>query len=206
MNTTPNDIRKFLIRNSIITYSSVLITITVLVLHFLTTNKAIEESRKYLYMIQESGEIVPLEWVERRDNLQIEIKHHLSMFVSAFYSLNTSNWEDHINKALYLADVETIHQDRENKGYYNRFIQYNIEQSGTLPPTNIELEEIDKDSYEFRIIIALEESYNKQKIPYLIFAKGKIRPIPSGRNFPHNPHGLWIYDYVEESIEKIENQ
>ena len=61
-----NDIRKILIRNSLITYGAVAVAIVAMILNFLTTRTAVEESRKYLDMVRESGEIVPMEYVNRR--------------------------------------------------------------------------------------------------------------------------------------------
>ena len=76
-----NDIRKILIRNSLITYGAVAIAVVALIMNYLTVRSAMEESRKYLYVVRESGEIVPMEYINRRENLSIEVKHHLQMMV-----------------------------------------------------------------------------------------------------------------------------
>lgn len=191
-----DDIYKYLIRNSLITYTSTAITIITIALFFLRGNKAIEESREYLYMIRESGEIVPIEWVNRRDNIKIELKHHLQMFVYDFYSLNQFNWESKIEKSLWLGDFEKLNTYRESSGYYNKFIQYNAIQEADLPPENIELSIID-NVYDFKIIIYINVSGKK----FALFSKGKIKI--TDRNFPHNPHGAWIYDYIEEQMTEI---
>lgn len=198
-----NDIRKSLIRNSLTTYACVFVTCVAMVLYFMSANKAVDESRKYLYMIKESGEVVPMEWVNRRDNVEIEMKHHLQMLVDDFYSLNQFNWEEKaINKAFWLGDMEKIHIDRENKGYYNRFIQYNVVQEAELHPEDIELVRSTENSYSFKIIIHLSESYLEAKNEYLVFARGKIKI--TDRNFPHNPHGMFVEEYVEDRLEKLE--
>ena len=198
-----NDIRKILIRNSLITFGAVAIALGAMVLNFMTTRSAIEESRKYLYMIRENGDVVPMEYVNRRENLSIEVKHHLQMMVENFYSLDQFNWEEKtINKSFWLGDLESLHVARQNKGYYNRFIQYNIEQQANLWPSNIELQEINGE-YHFKIMIDLKVSqttgtYTK----WMIFAKGKVSEKTS--NFPHNPHGLWVSEYIEEQIIQVE--
>lgn len=198
-----NDIRKSLIRNSLTTYACVFVACVAMVLYFMSANKAVDESRKYLYMIKESGEVVPMEWVNRRDNVEIEMKHHLQMLVDDFYSLNQFNWEEKaINKAFWLGDMEKIHIDRENKGYYNRFIQYNVVQEAELHPEDIELVRSTENSYSFKIIIHLSESYLEAKNEYLVFARGKIKI--TDRNFPHNPHGMFVEEYVEDRLEKLE--
>lgn len=198
-----NDIRKILIRNSLITYAAVAIALGAMILNFLTTKSAVEESRKYLYMVRESGEIVPMEYINRRENLSIEVKHHLQMMVDNFYTLNQFNWEEKsVNKAFWLGDFENLHTARQNKGYYNRFIQYNVEQQADLRPHNIELELADNE-YRFKIMIDLKVSQTGgASSKWVIFAKGKVSE--KIRNFPHNPHGLWISEYLEEQIVEVE--
>ena len=132
-----NDIRKILIRNSLLTYGAVAIAVVALIMNYLTVRSAMEESRKYLYVVRESGEIVQMEYISRRENLSIEVKHHLQMMVDNFYNLNQFNGEEKsINKAFWLGDLEKLHLSRQNKGYYNRSIQYNIEQDAILWPKN----------------------------------------------------------------------
>ena len=197
-----NDIRKILIRNSLITYGAVAIAVVALIMNYLTVRSAMEESRKYLYVVKESGEIVPMEYINRRENLSIEVKHHLQMMVDNFYNLNQFNWEEKsINKAFWLGDLEKLHLSRQNKGYYNRFIQYNIEQDAILWPKNIELQLIDGE-YHFRIMIDLKVSQQGGAFTkWVVFAKGVVSE--KTRNFPHNPHGLWIKDYIEEQIMEV---
>lgn len=197
-----NEIRKILIRNSLITWGAVAVALGAMILNFLSTRSAIDESRKYLYMVRESGEVIPMEQVNRRENLSIEVKHHLQMLVDNFYSLDQFNWEEKsVNRAFWLGDMEKIHIARQNKGYYNRFIQYNIEQEANLWPRNIELTEVD-GKFHFKIMIDLKVSqpggtYTK----WIVFAKGVVSE--KTRNFPHNPHGLWVSDYIEEQIVEI---
>lgn len=196
-----DNITKFLIRNSLITYASTAITIVTLVLFFLRSNKAIDESRAYLYYVKSSGEIVPLEWINRRDNIEIEIKHHLQMVVDNFYSLNQFTWEDKVvNKAFWLGDFEKLHAYRESSGYYNKFIQYNVIQEAVLPPENIEVSSIDKENFSFNIIVNITMNAKK----YVLFARGKIKV--TDRNFPYNPHGLWVYDYIEDQLTEVEEK
>ncbi|MGL5919957.1 MAG: hypothetical protein ACRCZQ_05600 [Bacteroidales bacterium] len=194
-----NDIHKFLIRNSIISYSSAIIAIVAIVICFMTISKQTEESRKYLYMVKDSGEVVPMEWVNRRDNLDIEMKHHLQMMVENMYSINQFNYEEKvINKGFWLGDFEPLHNNRKSKGYYNIFIHSNIEQAAILLPQNIELERITNTKSKFRIIIDMKRNYGNTERSFVVFAVGEIEE--KTRNFPYNPHGLWITKYFEEKI------
>lgn len=194
-----NDIQKFLIRNSIITYSCVVIAITAMILCFVTISKQTEESRNYLYMVRSDGEVVPMEWVNRRDNLEIEMKHHLEMMVDNLYSINQFNFEEKvINKGFWLGDFEPLHNNRRAKGYYNIFVQSNIEQDAFVLPQNIELERISNTKSKFRIVIDMKRNYGNTEKKFVIFATGEIEE--KKRNFPNNPHGLWITKYAEEKI------
>lgn len=196
-----DNITRFLIRNSLVTYASTAITIVTLILFFLRGNKAMEESREYLYVIKENGEIVPMEWISRRDNIEIEIKHHLQMMIDNFYTLNQFTWEEKtVNKAFWLGDLEKLHKYRENTGYYNNFIQWAAIQEATLLPDNIDISLINNDNYGFKIITNV--SINGKK--YVLFSRGKIKV--TDRNFPHNPHGLWVYDYIEDQITEVEEK
>lgn len=196
-----NEMRKFLIRNSIITYTMCAIAIVALLLNFLTNVKSIEESRKYLYMIRTDGEIVPLEWINRRENISVEIKHHIYLFVKNFYDLEQSLWKEGVEKALWLGDLKQLHIRRQNDGYYNRFIQFSIEQTTTIQPEDIEL--YGEDGMNFRVMINLAEKQGGQNLYYVIFAKGTIRTtVRSGQN----PHGLYIENYLEEKVIKKEDE
>jgi len=199
------DIRKFLLRNSLVTYACVIITGLTLFFHFKTESKAIDQAREYLYMISNEGEIIPLRYSDRRDNLKIEVEHHLTMLVDNFYSLNQNTWDRKvIDKAFWLGDLEKIHKDRSNKGYYNKFIQFNVRQTASLKPQNIEVTPTGKDKFQFKIIIELQEEYQGTTTDYLIFARGIAET--TDRNFPHNPHGIWVKEYLEEKIQKMEGE
>jgi hypothetical protein len=157
-------------------------------------------------MISTGGEIIPLKYADRRDNIVMEVKHHLTMLADNFYSLNQNNWEQKtVDKSFWLGDLEKIHKDRANKGYYNRFIQYNVVQTAALKPENIEVTSLNNnEEFEFKIIIDMQDNYQGTTSDYVIFARGKVRL--TDRNFPDNPHGLWVYDYLEDKIQKIERE
>lgn len=193
------DIKKMLIRNSLITWGCVAIVIASLYFHYTTIGQAVSDVRQNVYMINPKGEVIPTELMNRRDNLEVEIKGHLSLFVENFYSLNQLNWEYKVlEKALWLGDLETQHIDRKNKGYYNRFIQYNIEQKALLSDDEIQIKRIPgTEDYSFNIIVYISEYESNTLLrKFIVFAGGKARM--TDRNFPKNTHGIWLYDFVEE--------
>lgn len=196
-----DNIRKFLIINSIVAISLVIITVVSLLFAFRSASTIVNESRKYLYAINTQGDIIPMEWVNRRENIEIELKSHLQYFVKSFYGLNLQKWEKNINKALYLGDFEKVHTNRLNEGYYNKFIQFDVRQEAELYPENIEVT-TSGEPFHFRILIVVKESYRNETRTFNIFAKGTIKL--TDRNFPWNPHGLLIENYLEEEIIRIE--
>lgn len=197
-----NSIRRKLMLNSLVVYVLALVTVLSLYFNYKTSSSALKESREFLYAYNTEGDIIPMKWVNRRENIEIEIKNHITHFVKCFYDLNLQKWESNINKALYVGDFEKIHTDRMNKGYYNKFIQFNVVQSAELYPENIEIDMTSK-TYNFRILIVIAEAYQGEKPKvFNIFAKGEIQL--TDRNFPWNPHGMLINNYVEEEITKIE--
>lgn len=199
---TENNIRKFLIVNSLVTLALTSITIVSFILMYKMSRNAVIESREFIYAYNTEGDIIPMKWVQRRDNVEIEIRHHLQMFVKNFYDLNLQKWESNINKALYLGDFEKIHTHRLNEGYYNKFIQFNVVQEAELYPENIEVDMTD-EPYSFRLLIVIKESYGGQTKIFNVFAKGEIKEL-ADRNFPWNPHGLFIENYLEEQIIKVD--
>jgi len=203
-----NDIKKLVIKNSIVTFGNTLVTVVAIIVCAYVIVKNSDESKNNAYMINSQGEVIPLQYMNRRDNIQVELKHHLNLFVDNFYSLNQNNWDEKaVNKAFFLGNVENLHTDRMNKGYYNRFIQYNVEQFAILKPENIEIKTLDSEDFEFKIIINLLEKYDTEKTNWIVFARGKARltdrKFPSDLNPAYNPHGIWIYEYIEDRIEKM---
>lgn len=195
-----NNINKFLVRNAIISWSMVAISVACLLIAAFTIHNAVGESRKYLYMIRENGDIAPIEWIERRNNIEIEAKHHITMFVDYFYNINQYTQKTNIEKALWLGNFQNLYADRVNKNYFNNTL-LDIEYMGEIE--HMELYPTDNDgSYLFQIIInaTTRVAGSPDKITK-IFAKGNIKV--TSREFPHNPHGLYIDNYVEEKIVNI---
>lgn len=202
-----NDIRKKLFINSAITYAMAAIAVISLLINYSITSKAIDESRRYLYMIRTNGEIVPLEWRERRDNIEIELKSHVKTFVDCFYNLNKDSKDDNIKKALELGDFKDLYADRINKNYFNQ-IYLDVRYTGNME--HIEVEPLDDTHYSFKIIIDASAISGDNIRKSKIFATGKVEVLDRSRfdanAYLTNPHGMLIYDYIEEKIVNIENE
>lgn len=197
-----NTIRKVIIINAFVVFSFAAIVICSLLFSYKVVTDVQRESKEYIYAINTEGDIIPMKWVNRRENVQIEAKSHLQYFIKNYYDLNLEKWERSLEKAAFVADIEKHHTDRQNKGYYNKFIQYDVIQTAKLFPENIEVD-VSQTPYKFRLLVVLTESYGEQESKtFNIYVKGEIHL--TDRNFPHNPFGMWITNYLEEAIEKVE--
>lgn len=193
------ELHKFLIRNSLICWACVAVTLGSIITCFYVISQHTKESREYLYMIRENGDIVPMEWVNRRDNIEIEAKHHLQMLSDNLYSINQFNWKEKVvNKGFWLGDMEQFHKNRVSKGYYNIFIGSNVEQEAQVLPGNIELVK-NGNGWDFYMTVDMVRKYSeKEKKSFSVFVKGRIQE--KTRNFPNNPHGMWVTNFIEEKL------
>ena len=85
--------RRSLVRNNLITILCLILVLVCFILNYLERREEREERMKYAYYVATDGEVIPARYAQRRDNLEIEIRHHLSMFVEDWYSLTQYDWE-----------------------------------------------------------------------------------------------------------------
>nr|WP_313790001.1 hypothetical protein [uncultured Allomuricauda sp.] len=84
-------------------------------------------------------------------------------------------------------------------GGYNRLLQFSLRQE--IIQVDIELN-LDHEPYGFRATILFEVNRGTATDRYRLDTSGEL--IHIDRNFPHNPHGLLITQYFENSLRKIE--
>ena len=73
--------RRNLVRNNLITILCLMLVLVCFVLNYLERREEREVRMKYAYYVATDGEVIPARYAQRRDNIEIEIRHHLSMFV-----------------------------------------------------------------------------------------------------------------------------
>ena len=133
----PKKIRAFrdsLKRNNTISILCLLSVLTCFVLNSLERREAQRERAEYAYYVAADGEVIPAHYAARRDNIEIEIRHHLAMFVDAWYNLTQYDWEEKAERAGWLGgnSIRDLFIARKKAGYYNRFIQNNITQAARI--------------------------------------------------------------------------
>jgi hypothetical protein len=156
-------------------------------------------------VLDHTGEVIPMKWMQRDENIIIEIKDHLYRFHEFFYSYDAFNVEKNIEKALWYGDksVEQLYLKRSNDGWFNRVKMYNINQSIEIKPENILIKGND-EPYSFKVGVIVTIQQDKQVVKYYFETSGNI--IFVNRNYPLNPHGLLITNFAELNKQEIETK
>jgi len=202
----PDKIKGFrdgLKRNNTITLLCLLLVLVCFVLNSLERREALRERSQYAYYVATDGEVIPARYAQRRDNIEVEIRHHLTMFIDDWYCLTQYDWERKAEAAGWLGgnSIRDLFIARKKAGYYNRFIQNNLTQTAQVADLQIRAEE--DGSYSFDLVVDIQERTDAYVRPWRVLASGRIGVIE--RSWPHNPHGLWIEPYLETKIMEVKN-
>lgn len=155
------------------------------------------------FVVSGDGSVIPLILVKQRENLRVEALAHLELFHNYFYGLNANNYKSHIEKALWLGNssVSDLYQQKQSEGFYNRLLQFSLVQKVTNINSQLILQ---SEPYLFRATIVFEINRGSVTDTYRLKTSGKLMPVD--RNFPHNPHGLLITDFYENSLRKVNSE
>ncbi|HEY4325158.1 MAG TPA: conjugative transposon protein TraK [Mucilaginibacter sp.] len=127
---------------------------------------------------------------DRKDNIPVEARDHISMFHHDFFTLDPDEKviETNIGKALYLADESARNQYNglKEKSYYNNLISGNISQQ-------IEVDSIQLDMnhypYYFKCWAIQKLVRSTSSVNKLLITQGYLRNVSRSDN---NPHGFLI--------------
>ena len=186
--------------NRFIVLSSVICSAVVCIISVVMVIKLHRESQNNAFVINEEGSIIPLKLVKQRENLKVEVLAHLELFHRYFYGLNANNYKNNIEKSLWLGDssVSDLYQQKQAEGVYNRLLQYSLVQKVITIDSQVDLQ---NQPYQFSTTIVFEINRGSVTDRYELKTAGQLLQID--RNFPHNPHGLLITDFFENSLRKI---
>lgn len=162
-----------------------------------------KKSLSSAFAIGTDGEVLPLRLVSQKENFKVEALSHLELFHTYFYSLDASNYQKNLDRALRLSDssVDNLYRQKKAEGVYNRLLQYSLIQR---------TEKIDSEinqsgeicSFKTTILITINRGDSTDS--YELSTSGNIKVVD--RNFPFNPHGLIITDFYENSLKKIQDE
>lgn len=155
--------------------------------------------------VNQEGDIIPLEWLDRREEIHIEIKDHLTKFHEFFYQYSAYNVDTNISRALWLGDqsIEDLYIKRLNEGWYNKVTNLGIIQTISFNPEHVKVVGLDEPfKFQFPLTITTKQGRSVKK--YSFVTTGIIYYVD--RHFPLNPHGLYITQFAEHQIVEVTDE
>lgn len=192
------DIYKTLIINRMVVWGLMISFICSSAIFAFSINNLYTKQLDTVLVLDSNGEVIPMKWMQRDDNIKVEIKDHLEKFHTYFYQYDAFNVEKSLEKALWFGDnsVEQLYIKRKNDGWYTKVSSYGIEQTIEILPENIEIQG-NSEPYSFRVKASLSITQDDQTVRYSFETTGLI--IFVSRNYPLNPHGLLITRFAENN-------
>jgi conjugative transposon TraK protein len=167
--------------------------------------KAISESQQHIYILA-NGKVLEAFAAERKDNIPVEARDHISMFHHYFFTLDPDEKviNNNISKALYLADASAKKQydNLKENGYYRNIISGNISQT-------LEIDTIDFNiniyPYSFHCVAREKIIRTTSIVTRSLVTEGYLRNVSRSDN---NSHGFLIEKWaiVENKDLKTENR
>ena len=192
------DIYKTLIINRLVVWGLLIAFVCSSVIFAFSINNLYAKQLNTVLVLDSNGEVIPMKWMQRDENIKVEIKDHLEKFHTYFYQYDAFNVEKSLEKALWFGDnsIEQLYIKRKNDGWYSRVSSYGINQTIEILPENIEIQG-NNEPYSFRVKAILSIAQDDQTIRYSFETTGLI--IFVSRNYPLNPHGLLITRFAENN-------
>jgi len=152
------------------------------------------------FAVNTDGSVIPLKLVSQKENMEVEALSHLDLFHNYFYGIDESNYQKHLEKALWLGDstVDNAYRQKKADGVYNRLMQYSLVQKVIAVNTELTLSE---GNISFRTETLFEINRGSVTDSYQLWTSGNL--ITVDRNFPNNTHGLLITNFFENSLKKL---
>lgn len=142
----------------------------------------------------------------RRDNIAVEARDHVSMFHTYFFSLDPDEKAiaDNIRKAFYMADgsAKKQYDDLVETGYISGIISGNISQQITVDSVAVNTITL---PYAFRCYSTIRIIRSTSIVTRSLLTQGMLRNVA---RTDHNPHGFLIehWETLENKDIKIENR
>jgi len=196
------DIYKTLIINRLVVWGLMISFVCSSAIFAFSINNLYAKQLSTVLVLDSNGEVIPMKWLQRDENIKVEIKDHLEKFHTYFYQYDAFNVEKSLEKSLWFGDnsVEQLYIKRKNDGWYTKVSNYGINQTIEILPENIEIQG-NGEPYSFRVKAILSITQDEQTIRYSFETTGLI--IFVSRNYPLNPHGLLITRFAELNRSEI---
>lgn len=202
MKTPYKNIYTLLKQNRFIVLSVVIGSVITAVVAIFMVAHIYKQSVNNAFMVNTDGQVIPLQLVSQKENLEVEAKAHLELFLTYFYNIDASNYEKNLAKALWLGDstVDAIYRQKKSDGVYNRLLQYSLVQRVIQIKSKVNLQ---TEPYRFECTVLFEINRGSVIDSYELTTTGSL--IHVERNFPNNTHGLLITEFFEKTLKKSES-
>jgi len=162
-------------------------------------------SQQQIYILA-NGKALEAFAADRKDNIPVEARDHVTMFHYHFFSLDPDEKviQRNIVKALYLADASAKQQydNLKENGYYANIISGNISQ--TIEVDSIR---INTDHYPFYFTYKAKQQIIRPTsiVTRSLITEGYLRNVARS---DHNPHGFLIEKWrtIENKDINVENR
>ncbi len=202
MKTPYKNIYNVLKQNRFIVLSVVIGATITCIVSVLMVIKLHKETVNNAFVVNTKGNVIPLKLVSQQENLEVEVLAHLELFHNYFYHIDASNYEKHLEKALWLGNssVDALYRQKKADGVYNRILQYSLIQRVLSIDSKIEIQQ---EPYRFETKTIFEINRGSIVDTYELITTGNLLHVD--RNFPNNTHGLLITDFFENTLKKVPN-
>ena len=180
-------------------------TLCICVFALYENHRVITEAQQRIFILA-NGKALEAYGADRKDNIPVEARDHISMFHHYFFSLDpdekiiTAN----ITRALYLADgsAKKQYDNLKESGYYTNLISGNISQQIIIDSVTVD---INSYPFYFRCIAREKLIRTTSVVTRSLISEGYLRNIERSDN---NSHGFLIerWEIIENKDLKIENR
>lgn len=199
-----NIIYKGLKANNTAVWVITLIACTAIISSFCYAYLITKDTQRTLYAVNDKGAIVPLVLLEnKRDNIKI-VAGAIAYFTDTYYTIDQFNYKQKIEQVLWLADntfKKEVIEDKQRKGYYNRFLQNGVIQKARVDENSIKISSYDPPyQVQYDVIIMVWNGNNEKY--YRVTNTATLYPVDL--NFPYNPFGILYTKFLEQGLVEIE--
>ncbi|MBA4744518.1 MAG: conjugal transfer protein TraK [Muricauda sp.] len=202
MKTPFKNIQQLLRMNRFVVLSVIIVSGLVSLVSVILVVRTHHQALNQAFMVSDQGDVIPLKLIDQRENLEVEALAHLEQFHRLFYEVDAANYEQHMEKALWLgnASVDALYRQKKAEGFYNRLLQYSLVQKVRSIASKVDLQ---TEPYTFETVTVFEINRGSVTDTYELTTTGNL--IHVDRNFPNNTHGLLITNFFENTLKRIEN-
>lgn len=150
----------------------------------------IRENSSRVFILQ-NGKLLEAMGTERKQNLPVELRDHISIFHRLFFTLDPDEKaiSTGIAKSLYLADgsAKKAYDNLKESGYYNNLISANISQHIEVDSIQLDL---NQEPYGFRCYATQKLIRSSSTVLRKLVTQGQVRILETQTD--NNPHGFLI--------------